>query len=176
MNTLDVIVLISGVLLVLLIIGISCGLPLGLWLSQKMTNVLMFLPTEKFARPVPQVGKAAGLAIRGEVEKAALLYESFLSDHPEEKELYLYLLELALGPLQDEAYAGKVLMRADENLEYESDREAVRQHAEILRRGELIPLRHLGWCQHTHGDHPKVRVPEMLKGRMFKLPDIGGES
>ncbi|MGC6425678.1 MAG: hypothetical protein ACON5H_01630 [Akkermansiaceae bacterium] len=150
-----------------LIIGIIAGLPSALWVSQKMTNFLMFTPTEKFKKPLPEMGRATTLALAGKVREATHLYEEFLLEHPEMKEIHLCLVELAFGPLQDEEYGNAIIARAERCLEFESDRDTVRHHAEVVRNQELIPLRHLGWCEVSAQEQPDVGIPELIKGRVL---------
>ena len=150
-----------------LLFGILAGFPSALWISQKMTNFLMFTPTEKFKKPLPEMGRASTLALQGSVHEAAALYEEFLVDHSEMKEIYLCLVELALGPLQDEDYGDEVIARAEEALCYESDRAGVRQHAEAIRKRELLPLKHLGWFDFSESNDFDLQVPEIIKGRVF---------
>ncbi|MDB4271172.1 hypothetical protein N9881_00445 [bacterium] len=164
---LKMLVIAVGTVVGALIVGIACGLPVSFWISQKMADFLSFLPTEKFRKPTPQLGKAATLAMNGKIYEAAAEYESFLQDHPESKELYFYLVELAAGPLEDPGYVRNILERAEGALEYQSDVEALREHARAVQKRELIPLKHLNWCSCPQVERPQVAVPEILKGRFI---------
>lgn len=160
-----------GMVVGALVFGVLAGVPSAHWISQRITNFLMFTPTERFAKPLPEMGRAATLALHGKVKEAAGLYEEFLVDHAEMKEIHLCLVELAYGPLQDEEYGVEILARAERDLVYESDRDGVRQHAAMIQKGELLPLKHLGWCDLSKGDHSGVEVPELIKGRILPQPE-----
>ena len=152
---------------VLILIGVAVGVPVSFWMSQKMANFLSFLPTEKFRKPTPLLGRAATLALAGKVSEAADQYESFLADHPQNKDLYFYLVELAAGPLQDPGYLKNILQRAENSLEYASDLQSLKEHARAIQKRELIPLKHLNWCKTPQVDRPDVVMPEILKGRFL---------
>lgn len=156
-----------GLVFFLALFGIIAGLPTAHWLSQKMANFLSFQPTEKLHSPMPLLGRAATLAMNGEINQAADEYEMALVDHPEMKDLYFSLVELAAGPMQDSAYLKNILQRADERLEYRSDFENLLKHANAVKERKLIPLRHLNWCESPDVVHPVVEVPEILKGRFI---------
>lgn len=118
------------------------------------------------------IGRASTLAINGDLSGAAEKHEEFLLDNPEMKETYFYSVELALGPMKDEKYGDDILARASEHLPCASDLASLLSHADAIRKKELIPLKHLVWCDILKLDHPDVRVPELLKGRMLTIPRI----
>lgn len=153
-----------------LMLGVALGIPAALWLSQKITNFLTFTPTEKLRKPLPLMGQASTLAMQGDLEAATEKYEEFLFDFPEMKEIYLYLVELVIGPMKDEKYGDDILARASENLPYSSDLALLLSHADSIRKKELIPPKHLEWCDIPKSDHSDVRVPELIKGRMLTVP------
>jgi len=155
----------------LALLGIAIGIPFTHWISGIIANYLSFFPTTKFHRPVPLISRGQALSMQGKLSEAAQVYESLLIDHPDNLELYINLVDLAFGPLDDHAYGNDIIHQGDEHLTPRGQR-VLRIHREAILRGELTPLQHLGWQKDPKKDHPKVAIPEALKGQ-FSPPQCG---
>jgi hypothetical protein len=44
-------------------------------------------------------------------------------------------------------------------------RRVIRERRNAIVLGQLYPLKHLGWRKMTESEHPKVEIPEALKGQ-----------
>jgi len=147
--------------------GIIMSLPFTHWIGRLVGDYLAGAPTEKFTETLPMMGMASTHAMRGELNEAVALYESFLVKSPREMEIYVRLAEIAYGPLQDQAYGDKVLGRAKKNLPKQQFR-AVADMSDAIVNKQLFPLKHLGWCDNEIEDKPVVEIPEALKGQFAK--------
>ncbi|MEO5915309.1 MAG: hypothetical protein ABIS50_13835 [Luteolibacter sp.] len=133
------------------VIGIATGYPAAHWIGRKFAELLSCLPTEKFAKAQPAYGIPASKAIRGDLEGAMESYEQLLLDHPQEKQIYLRMLEIAFGPLHAPEYGEDILQRGLKNLTGEADRAALYHLSLAIQNGEFTPFKYL--------DHAQVAVP-----------------
>lgn len=148
-------------------VGIVMALPITHWIGRVMGDYLAGAPSDKFTGSIPMMGMASTHAMRGELNEAVALYESFLLKNPRELEIYIRLAEISYGPLQDQAYGDKVLERAKKNLPKPQFRAVADLSIAIVNK-ELFPLKHLGWCEDEVEEHPVVAIPESLKGQFAK--------
>ena len=150
-------------------VGALLGYPVSRWISEKVADFLSFFPTTQFNEAVPLLSRGQTLAMQGQLAEAAAIYESFLEEHPDNLEIYINLVDLAYGPLDDHAYGSYIIQLGDEHLTPRGQR-VLRIHREAILRGELYPLQHLGWRKDQKTDHPEVSIPEALKGQFSKKP------
>ncbi len=125
------------------VVGIAAGYPAAHWIGRKFAEILSCLPMEKFAKPQPALGIPATKAIRGDLEGAVESYEELLLEHPQEREIYFRLLEIALGPMHSPEYGDDVLQRGLLNLTGESERLALLHFSQELRNDEFRPFKYL---------------------------------
>jgi len=102
--------------------------------------------------------------MQGEVMEAFHLFRRFLKEHPLDLEVYSRLIDLAYGPLQDVELGDAVLAFGKKRLDRRG-RRVIRERRNAIVLGDLYPLKHLGWRQETEYVHPKVEIPEALKGQ-----------
>ena len=86
------------VVAVIALAGIIFSLPLTHWIGRIMGDYLAGNPNEKYTNSTPMMGMASTHAMRGELNEAVALYESFLGKSPREMEIYVRLAEIAYGP------------------------------------------------------------------------------
>ncbi|MES2661450.1 MAG: hypothetical protein V4689_22720 [Verrucomicrobiota bacterium] len=134
------------------VIGICTGYPAAQWIGRKFAELLSCLPTEKFAKPQPAMGIPASKAIRGDLDGAMESYEQLLLDHPQEKQIYLRMLEIAFGPLHAPDYGEDILQRGLQNLTCASERAAILSLSQALISGDFRPFKYL--------DHGEVAVAQ----------------
>jgi hypothetical protein len=159
------------VVVVIALAGIMFSLPLTHWIGRIMGDYLAGNPNEKYTNSTPMMGMASTHAMRGELNEAVALYESFLGKSPREMEIYVRLAEIAYGPFQDQAYGDTVLERAKKNLTKQQFRAVADLSIAIVNK-QLFPLKHLGWCDDEVKEHPEVEVPEKLKGQFAKKAPV----
>ncbi|YCM42834.1 hypothetical protein V2O64_16115 [Verrucomicrobiaceae bacterium 227] len=153
----------------LALLGIIFGIPTSYWISGKLANFLSFFPTTTFNRTVPLLSRGEALTMQGRVSEAAEIYESFLEEHSDNLDLYIHLVDLAFGPLNDHPYGNLIIKRGDEHLTPRGQR-VLRIHREAILSGELHPHQHLDWREDQKTDHPEVAIPESLKGQFIQQP------
>lgn len=124
-------------------IGIIAGYFAAQVIGKKVAEFMTFLPMDRFTKAPPALGIPATKAMRGDLHGAVNSYEELLLAHPHEKEIYLRLLEVVLGPLKMEEYGENVLQRGLVNLKDESGRQALLLLSEAIRSGDYHPLQHL---------------------------------
>lgn len=124
-------------------LGIIVGYPVALLIGKKMAEFLTFLPTERFSKAPPALGIPATKVMRGDLHGAVDAYEKLLLTHPRDKEVYIRLLEVVLGPLKMEEYGENVLRRGLKNLRKKSDRQALKELCRAIRSGQYHPHQHL---------------------------------
>ena len=151
--------------------GIIISLPLTHWIGRVVGDYLAGNPNEKYTNSTPMMGMASTHAMRGELNEAVALYETFLRSNPREMEIYVRLAEIAYGPLQDQTYGDTVLERAKKNLTKPQFRAVADLSIAIVNK-QLFPLKHLGWCDDEVKEHPEVEVPERLKGQFAKKAPV----
>ena len=144
--------------------AILLAIPFAHWVSQKMANVLSFFSLEKFRKPPPMLSHGDALAMQGEVMAAFHLFRKFLKTHPRDLEVYSRLIDLAYGPMQDAELGDAVLAFGKKRLD-KRGRRVIRERRNAIVLGDLYPLKHLGWRQDTEYVHPKVEIPESMKGQ-----------
>jgi len=144
--------------------AILLAIPAANWVSEKMANVLSFFSLERFRKPPPMLSHGDALAMQGEVMEAFHLFRRFLKEHPLDLEVYSRLIDLAYGPLQDVELGDAVLAFGKKRLDRRG-RRVIRERRNAIVLGDLYPLKHLGWRQETEYVHPKVEIPEALKGQ-----------
>jgi hypothetical protein len=141
------------------LVAILLAYPFAHWIGRWVANFLTFLPSEKFLRPPPALGIPRTLALRGDLEGALEGYEKLLTAHPQHLEIYIRLLEIALGPLAMESYGEDILQRGLANVTEPSSRAALIRLAHELRCGEFKPFKHL----ETHPPQPAPKLPNLCR-------------
>ena len=124
-------------------IGICIGYPAAQWIGRKFAELLSCLPTEKFAKAPPAYGIPASKAIRGDLFGAMESYEQLLLDHPQDKQIYLRMLEIAFGPLHAPEYGENILQRGLKNLTRETERAVILSLTQELQSGQFMPFKYL---------------------------------
>ena len=130
--------------------GICAGYPAAQWIGRKFAEILSCLPTPKFSKAPPAYGIPASKAIRGDLAGAMACYEQLLLDHPQDKQIYLRMLEITFGPLHAPEYGENVLQRGLQNLTSESEQAAILSLSQALKSGDFTPFKYL--------DHPQIAV------------------
>lgn len=152
-----------------LLVAILLAIPTTGWVSQKMANVLSFFSLEKFRKPPPLLSKGDALAMQGRVGDAFHIFRQFLKDHPRDLEIYSRLIDLAFGPMQDAELGDAIIAFGVKRLDRRG-RRVIKRRRNAIVLGELYPMKHLGWRQETEYVHPKVEIPEELKGQFAPKP------
>ena len=147
-----------------LLVAILLAIPATDWVSQKMADVLSFFSLEKFRKPPPLLSKGDALAMQGRVGDAFHVFRQYLKVHPRNLEIYSRLIDLAFGPMQDVELGDAIIAFGVKRLDRRGRRVIKRRRNAILV-GELYPLKHLGWREEAEYVHPKVEIPEELKGQ-----------
>lgn len=148
----------------LAMLGIVFSIPITHWVSQRMANVLSFFSTERFRKPPPLLSQGDALAMQGDVGGAFHLFRQFLKEHPQDLEIYSRLIDLAFGPMQDAELGDAIIEFGKKRLDRRG-RRVIRERRNAIVLGELYPLKHLGWRKEVEYEHPKVEIPEALKGQ-----------
>jgi hypothetical protein len=148
------------------LIAIFLALPVTNWVSEKMANALSFFSLEKFRKPPPLLSQGDALAMQGNVVGAFHLFRQFLKEHPRDLDVYSRLIDLAFGPMQDAELGDAIIAFGMKRLD-KRGRRVIRVRRNAIVQGELYPLKHLGWRQETERVHPKVEIPEALKGQFL---------
>ncbi len=148
----------------LAILGILFAIPITHWVSQRMANALSFFSQERFRTPPPLLSRGDALAMQGEVAEAFHVFRQFLKKHPEDLEVYSRLIDLAFGPMQDAQLGDAIIAFGKKRLD-KRGRRVILERRNAIVLGELYPLKHLGWRKETEYVHPKVEIPEALKGQ-----------
>lgn len=147
-----------------IVLAIFLAIPATHWVSQKMANALSFFSLERFRKPPPLLSHGDALAMQGEVAAAFHLFRKFLKQHPRNLEIYSRLIDLSFGPMQDAGLGDAVIAFGKKRLDRRG-RRVIRERRNAIVLGDLYPLKHLGWRQETEYVHPKVEIPEALKGQ-----------
>lgn len=147
-----------------LLVAILLAIPTTGWVSQKMANVLSFFSLEKFRKPPPLLSKGDALAMQGRVGDAFHVFRQYLKDHPRNLEIYSRLIDLAFGPMQDAELGDAIIAFGVKRLDRRG-RRVIKRRKNAILFGELYPLKHLGWREEAEYVHPKVEIPEELKGQ-----------
>lgn len=145
-------------------VAIILALPASHWVSQKMANVLSFFSLEKLRRPPPLLSRGDALAMQGRVGDAFHVFRQYLKRHPRDLELYLRLIDLAYGPMQDAGLGDAIIAYGLKRLDRRGKR-IMKQRRNAIVLGDLYPLKHLGWRDRTEYVHPKVEIPKRQKGQ-----------
>lgn len=141
------------------LIGIATGCPFATWIGNRVGDFLSFLPRERFEVAPPPLGIAASKAANGDLAGAVDSYESMLADHPGDREIYIRLIELLLGPLDREKRGEEILRQGLRQLPDERDREILVNVSAALRNGTHRPYRYLDY----HADpRPEGSIPPPL--------------
>ena len=147
-----------------LLVAILLAIPTTGWVSQKMANVLTFFSLEKFRKPPPLLSKGDALAMQGRIGDAFHVFRQFLKNHPRDLEIYSRLIDLAFGPMQDAELGDAIIAFGVKRLDRRG-RRVIKRRRNAIVLGELYPLKHLGWRENTEYVHPKVEIPDTLKGQ-----------
>ncbi|MEJ6719885.1 MAG: hypothetical protein ACJAT6_000012 [Akkermansiaceae bacterium] len=134
------------------------------WVSQRMANALSFFSLERFRNPPPLLSQGDALAMQGDVGGAFHLFRQFLKEHPRNLEIYSRLIDLSFGPMQDAEIGDAIIAFGKKRLDRRG-RRVIRERRNAIVLGQLYPLKHLGWRKMTESEHPKVEIPEALKGQ-----------
>ncbi|MCX8238075.1 MAG: hypothetical protein OSB05_04575 [Akkermansiaceae bacterium] len=134
------------------------------WVSQRMANSLSFFSLERFRNPPPLLSQGDALAMQGDVSGAFHLFRQFLKKHPRNLEIYSRLIDLSFGPMQDAEMGDAIIAFGKKRLDRRG-RRVIRERRNAIVLGQLYPLKHLGWRKMTESEHPKVEIPEALKGQ-----------
>jgi hypothetical protein len=143
-------------------IGIIVGYPMALIIGKKLAEFLTFLPTERFSKAPPAMGIPATLIKRGDLHGAVDAYEALLLKYPRDKEVYMRLLEVVLGPLKMEEYGENVLRRGLKKMKTKADRQALKELSRSIRRGQYHPHQHL---------QPKPALEVKILPPLFTRPE-----
>ena len=146
------------------VVAVFLAIPTTHWVSQRMANALSFFSMERFRRPPPLLSQGDALAMQGEVGAAFHLFRQFLKKHPRNLEIYSRLIDLSFGPMQDAELGDAIIAFGKKRLDRRG-RRVIRERRNAIVLGELYPLKHLGWRKLTEYEHPKVEIPEALKGQ-----------
>ncbi|RYD48199.1 MAG: hypothetical protein EOP85_04035 [Verrucomicrobiaceae bacterium] len=149
------------------IVGIIVGYPAAHWIGKRVASFLTFLPTERFSKAPPALGIPATKVMRGDLHGAVDSYEELLLSHPQDKEIYMRLLEVVLGPLKMDEYGENVLRRGMATLKDPSDRRALKKLYQAIRSGDYHPLQHL---------EPRPPVEVKILPPLFRKPVTGENS
>lgn len=157
--------LLTGIILIFVtigggtLIGIATGYPVATWLGQRLADFLSFLPRERFEVAPPPLGIAASKAANGDLAGAVDSYQSMLVDHPGDREIYIRLIELLLGPLDRVERGEEILRQGLRHLSDPRDREVLVKVSAALRNGSHRPYRYLDY----HADpRPENSIPPPL--------------
>ena len=83
---------------------------------------------------------------------------------PRNLEIYSRLIDLAFGPMQDAKLGDAIIAFGVKRLNRRG-RRVIKRRKNAILFGELYPLKHLGWREEAEYVHPKVEIPEELKGQ-----------
>lgn len=140
-------------------IGIATGYPAAVWIGNRLGDFLSFLPRERFDVAPPPLGIAAAKAAKGDLAGAVDSYEEMLAEHPGDREIYIRLIELLLGPLDQVERGEEVLRQGLRELPDERDREVLVKVCAALKNGSHRPYRYLDY----HADpRPEGSIPPSL--------------
>jgi len=167
-NAVSIFMLVAAALMVAILLAI----PATHWISQRMANVLSFFSLERFRKPPPLLSRGDALAMQGEVAAAFHVFRQFLKQHPRDLEVYCRLIDLAFGPMQDAKLGDAIIAFGKKRLDRRG-RRVIRERRNAVVLGELYPLKHLGWRQETEYFHPKVEIPESMKGQFAQQSSEG---
>jgi len=139
------------------ILGVFFGVPLATWLGEKLATVISCFSAEKFTKAQPLIGHAATKAVRGDVVGAMSDYSRMSRQHPRNGEIYLRMMELAYGPLQQPELGDQILKRAMKKVRNSKERRSLKRLGLALKEGNLITHKHLGWASKLeHGIQPPL--------------------
>ena len=102
--------------------------------------------------------------MHGRVGDAFHVFRQYLKDHPRNLEIYSRLIDLAFGPMQDVKLGDAIIAFGVKRLNRRG-RRVIKRRKNAILFGELYPLKHLWWREEVEYVHPKVEIPEELKGQ-----------